>query len=556
MAKSFLAAFKPPTQVEPFETATSVNAWFKALPANHAPIDRAMAITALLEETYAKRPPVTLERTLALLELDRLSLPLQSQLLAQNRLPRISAAVRENLLNAHASLVRWFAYAYEQTCKGDDEPAVGQATGHPHGFFSRLFRYQGLHAQSALLRYEQWIPSRWTFLHAAYQAACASNVATVPFPFASDAQSAERCSAEHEYLQLLLLQRINTGNLSPPQIGLSAEWLRAMVPSLTLADTPPSGDGYWALDLTKPQGLLPAPAAELPGEVLYLDIAPLRTAFDALIQSMTEHLAKSSEAGDRIETRERLALARRLRRLVLPNAPPQPRRGERVADKRPVLVASGWMEIPILMRNMRPWQPTEPFKYTYGDNTGAAATISKGRRMEAPVDALPHDRRGWELLDTSESGYRIQSRTRSGALLQVGALIALLPHEENGKRVGIVRRLKRRTADHTEVGVEIISDNAQLMTVEPLEAEVTVFPAAKTARSFTAIYAPPQQRAQTAPMHCLVLPTAEFRQGRLLSLKGSGPVNKARLAVLIEYTKDWVWATLEVDETWRESGRI
>jgi hypothetical protein len=560
MAKSIFGVFRAATQDEPLKSVTATKRWFANLPANDPLGGAEAALAVLLEEAYAKHPPVTADAILALLELDRLSLPLQAQLQSQNRSPRLSAEVREKVFNAHSNLVRWLAYAYEQIYEGSNsQPTTGQFREHLHGVFSRLFHYQGVYAQHELLRYEQWIPARWEFLHAAYKAASEQRVATLPFSLVPNPQPGERFSAEQEYLQLLLRRRINTGNLTIPQIELLSEWLRAMVPSLTLAATPPSGDGYWILDLAKTEGLCAARREVPAGDVLYLDIAPLRTQLNALMERMTEHLAQGGDGGDRIETKERLTLAKRLERLLLPHSMLQPRRGERSADQRPILVASGWTEIPILMRQSRPWITYQPFKYTYDSTVGPGALNgAKWRNTASPDgnDRLHLDRRGWQILDTSESGYRIQSRTRAGAQLPVGALLALLLEGESRWRIGIVRRLKRRTGGHTELGVEIIAENAKLMTLEPVEADVSVILRSTNARTFQAIYVPPQQRAQMAPIRCLVLPTAEFKPGRLLSLKAEGQTNEVRLALLIEYTKEWVWTTCEVVGKWRESVRL
>ena len=171
MAKSVFGLFRTATKDEPLEIVKATERWVANLPAND-PIGGAVTLASLLEETYAKHPPVTADGTLALLELDRLSLPLQAQLQSQYRLPAMSEEVRQNLWHARNNLARWLAYAYQQICEGSNsEPATGQLREHLHGVFSRLFHYQSVQAQQGLLRYEQWIPARWTFLHAAYKAA-------------------------------------------------------------------------------------------------------------------------------------------------------------------------------------------------------------------------------------------------------------------------------------------------------------------------------------------------------------------------------------------------
>jgi cyclic-di-GMP-binding protein len=549
----FQTANQDANQDESLANVQSVGRWAANLPAND-PMGGVMAMVHLLEER-AKQPAVTADRILAVLELDRLSLPLQVHLQVQYRSPTLSDEVRQQLWYARNDLARWLAYAYEQLYEGiRSQPKDPKIRGQLHGIFSRMFHYRGVQAKQGLFRYEQWIPARWKFLHAAYKEASELGIATLPFSLMENSQPGDRFSTEQEYVQFLLLQRINTGNLSVPQIELASQWLRDWVPSLKLSTTPLESGQHWVLDLGSAGGLL-APRAEQPvGALLYLDITPLRSQLTALMTSMTEQLAPDGARAGGREIKERLALAKRLELLWLPNARLQPRRGERRADQRAILVAPGWTGIAILMREAHPWKPHDPYSYTYDD---AAQLATLGRAHVQKKDSsyikehLHPDRRGWEVLDTSESGCRIQSATRDAAQLQIGGLLGLLWEGDSRWRIGIVRRLKRRTADHTELGIEIIAENTLLITAEPVTPSdsgysVSGLDVTVKAESFDALYLPPQQRAQLAPVRSLVVPAAEFAPGRVLTLRVEGQPSQIRLAVTIEQTRDWVWTTFEV----------
>ena len=554
MAKTFFGLFQAASPDEPLANVRSVSKWAANLPAND-PMGGVTAIVHLLEAMSSKPPAVTGSMILALHELDRLSLPLQAHLQVQYRLAGLSDEVRQHLWYARNDLSRWLAYAYEKVYEGiRNHPEDRKLRELLHGVFSRMFHYKGVQAKQGLFRYEQWIPARWKFLHTAYTEASDQGIAAVPFALMENLQPDERFSAEQEYMQFLLLQRMNVGNLSVPQIELAAQWLRDWAPALKLATLPPTSDEYWVLDLAKAEGLFASPPAKEAGKLRYLDIAPLHTQLSALIASMTAQLAQGGARAEQGEIKMRLALAKRLELLWLPNARPQPRRGERRTDARAILVAPGWAEIAILMREARPWRPHDPYKYTYDDATelvalGRAQTPKKD--TAAMKDNLHPDRRGWQVLDTSESGCRIHSATRQAAHLQIGNLVGLLLEGDSRWRVGIVRRLKRRTAEHTELGLEIIAENSLLIMPEPVTARASGYSVNgidvnTTGKRFDALYVPPQQREQYTPVRSIVVPAAEFSPGRMLSVSVEGEVHQIRLAVTIEQSRDWVWTTFEV----------
>jgi len=549
----FFGMFQTVVDEDPLGTAKAVASWVEKRPAND-PMGLVIAMTHLLEDASAKQPPITPNRVQALLTLDRLSLAPLAQLQAQYRLPSLSDEVRQQLWHARNNLARWVAYAYEQIYEAiRKQENRGPYQSLLHGLFARMFYHRGVQAKQGLFRYEQWIPAKWKFLHMAYKEALDLGIATAPFNIAPEAP-AERCTPEHEYIHFLLMQRVNTGNLSVMHIDLAAVWLREWFGVLHLVPSPPEGNTHWMLDLGQAEGLVTPSADRTPaGTVLYLDVAPLREKLEALKAQVTEQLALAGASKAEVrEWKDKLALVKRLEWLWLPHAKLQPRRGERRPEQQPVLVAAGWSEIAVFMREARPWKPHDPYHYTYDD---AAELVSRGRvanQKAEKVDAyagLRPDRKGWRIQDASDTGCRIVSTTKIAAQLQLGALLTLMREHDERWRVAIVRRLKRRTAEHTELGVEIIAESSVLVMPEPLVARdsgysVNGIDVSAKGKRFDALYLPPQQNA--SPVYSMVMPVSEYAPGKLLTLALSGENRVIRLAVAIEYNKDWVWSTFDV----------
>src|SRR5258706_3970965 len=302
MAKSFFKLFQPAAEEgDALSSPKAVAAWADKLPGND-PMGLVLAMTRLLEELSTRPAPISPGRVQALLALDRMSLGPLGQLQIQYRLPSLSDDVRQQLWHARNDLARWFAYAYEQVYIAiGQQPDRGKYQGLLHRVFSRLVYYRGVQAKQGLVRHDQWIPAKWKFLHKAYKGALEAGVANASFSLIPNAPATENCSPEQEYLHFLLIQRVNTGNLSVLQIDLAAIWLRDWVPALHLVTTPVEGELVWQLDLGLAEGLTTSAAKKSGEPVLYLDVTTVRDRLAETKASVSEQIA---QAGSKPEVRE------------------------------------------------------------------------------------------------------------------------------------------------------------------------------------------------------------------------------------------------------------
>jgi cyclic-di-GMP-binding protein len=543
---STLFGFQIPSRDDPLANVRSVKAWSARLPRND-PVGAVEAIIHLLETDAASPPEATLNRLLAAMELDRISVPLQAQLRAQYRIAALSDDVRRRLWRACDDLAHWFAHIYEEICQGVLAPGDNKkAHAEMHGIFARLFYYVGVQTRQGLFRYEQWIPGKWRLLHSAYREACAQGVVAEPFALDELTPLAERLSPEQEYVQILLLQRINTGNLTAQQIDWAAEWLREWAPSLRLASAPLDGDGYW-LDVGRGEGLVARRPQSPVGELLYLDVAPLREQLVILIPRLA---AQGGANPGQVEFDAQLALARRLERLWQPRAPEQARRGERRAAQHRVTVAVGWAEIADALAAKFVKKTGAPQGYHY-DDYGRLRHNKDGKR--SPGDPRKMDPDAWQIHDTSDSGFRLRSASRQATQQRPGALLALQLEDDPRWQLGIVRRLRRVSAEQTELGVEIISRNVAQIMPKDLDVQGGAYSVngvdidvALNGRSFHALYLPARRSARAALSPSMVLPPAEFSIGRTLSFLLDDHHHEICLAPPLERTKDWVWTPVLV----------
>ena len=169
-----------------------------------------------------------------------------------------------------------------------------------------------------------------------------------------------------------------------------------------------------------------------------------------------------------------------------------------------------------------------------------------GDRFGTTIQKSP-DRHEWQMHDTSDSGVRIMSSTREAQKQQIGALLALRAEGDLRWQIGIVRRLRRRTAEHTELGVEVVARQVQMMLVTRASARDGGYTGDTVAGTteFSALDLRPLHAAK-APIRSMIMPAAEFTPGRSLSITFSGARRDIRLFAPLEQTREWVWTAYEM----------
>src|SRR5262249_26177684 len=170
-------------------------------------------------ERDAKRPPARLEAVFHVdAHTDALRRMLTTQYLEHgNRSTRVESQLWQALFDlAQGLLLSYQAFAREVT----DHAQSHKWQSLLPGLIARQIIQQGLDAKVRLFRYEQWIPAKWADLHALFQTACSAQIERQPV--AALAEGA-LTTIEQEYLRVLVLQLMNSGNLTPRHLEWVAE---------------------------------------------------------------------------------------------------------------------------------------------------------------------------------------------------------------------------------------------------------------------------------------------------------------------------------------------
>ena len=551
MTNTLLGMFRLAGDEDPLVDIKALAAWVAKQPKNDD-IAFQEAMVRLLEAMGARQPRVTPQRMLAVLELDRLSSPVQSRLLGQYLRPSLSDSVRLRLWHAGDDLSRWFAYTYETMFEATQEFFLAQkAKGLLAGIAARLFHYRGQQGRNGLFLYERWMPAKWKALHAIFEVVVGRGLAHVPFALLPEGGRADRCTAEQEYLQTLLLQRVNTGNLSAMQIDMASTWLRGWAHTLVLAPAPLEGPGFW-LDLGLGDGLLSRKPHTARGTLLYLDVAALQREVGNVVGELGVQSKRAGAPAIQAEAAQRLALLQRLQQLWQPGENRIARRGERVPADRVVNVAAGLGEIAAALQGGSNTRADASARFRRLDP--AAARDGHARVLDADTELIyaGGERVGnWKIHDSSESGCRLVSQTGVAGQQKLGGLLGIREEGDLRWKIGIVRRLKSFSGGQTELGVEIVAQHSLLIAPKPVASRDTGYSVdgidvSVEGKAFDALYLPPTQRGSQPPQRSMVVPALDYAERRRLRLTLDNTAYTIEFTRALERTKDWVWSSFEV----------
>jgi hypothetical protein len=541
---------------DPLAERKTVERWLATFSAND-PLGTHAAILVelgVLAERNAHRTPARLE---AVFHLDAHTEPLRRSLTAQylehgNR----STRVENQLWQALFDLSQGFLLCYQ---------AFGRDTGgHAQSnkwqsllpeLVARQIIHQGLDAKIRLYRYEQWIPARWAELHALFQTACTAQIERVPVAALADSVLT---TVEQEYLRVLLLQLMNAGNMSPRHVQWVADQLSEWCAPLRLNLEASTVTSFY-VDLNDRGGLRRRGPHALEGRVLFLDTRPLHA---VLMQNvvMLEQKMRNDPLSERASRRaEQLNLLTKLASQVDPEFRPVTRRGERQSASGSVDAIVGFTRISSFLHDeeIAPLVASRAHAASFGDTleiatfgrmrNESARTLEVARRRLATY-AAPGG--AWEVRDVSQTGYRLVAPMTVVNAVTLGTLVAIRAQGQTLWMLGIVRRMKRLTADRAEVGLQVIANNlvgVELSSPKRGDGDYSVDGEVPTinSRRFHGLFLSLRKRNTDTPIQTLIVPAGEYQPGKRLHMSVAKSSHSITFGRLLEQQPDWIWATVE-----------
>ena len=541
---------------EPLADAKTAERWLASFPANDPLSMHGAVLVGLgrLTERDAKRTPGRLE---AIFCVDRFTDPLRKNLTAQylehgNRSTRVENQLWQALFDlTQGFLLCYQAFAREVT----DHAQSNKWQSLLPELIARQITHQGLDAKIRLFRYEQWIPAKWSDLHSLFQMACSAQIERQPVAVLPDGGLT---TIEQEYLWVLVLHLMNSGNLTPRHLewvaGQLSEWcapLRLTIESSIVTS--------FYVDLASRTGLKRRNPQPLEGRVLFLDTRPLHA---VLMQNvvMLDQKVRNNPLSDRTPRRaDQLNLLSKLASQVDPEFKPFPRRGERTSSAGSVDAIIGFAKIAGFLRDeeMQPFVDVNRSPSTFGE-TIEIATFGRMRNENARTMEITRQRLAnyaapggtWDMRDISQTGFRLIAPMSVINAVTLGTLAAIRPQPQMRWTLGIVRRMKRLTTERAEIGLQVIANNlvgVELTETKRTEPDVSTKGEVPTvdSRSFNGLFLSLKKREGATAVQTLVVPPGEYQPGKRLHMSVAQSSQRIAFGRVLEQHPDWVWATVE-----------
>ena len=521
---------------DPLRNATLASRWIALLPTGDPAQIQKQALDLVSEFPGARRDvgPGQVE---ALLKIDARLEPVIAQLTQQYTVnSQKSSAVESRLWHSVFDLVKAFIAAYNAALK----------SGYPRAeqkrwraimpwVLVRLAHYRGLDGKFRLFRYSHWIPAQWKDFHELYEFGRMRGWQREQLVFGVGAFAKPGISLEQEYLNTLMLMRLDSGNFTPDQVEWVAHQLSDWTPTLTLVP-PPSDTAGFFVDLSGSQGLRRRDKPHSGSRVMLLDASPVYTRVVERMRWLPEQDDEIPKPGD-LPPREQRLLLMRLAALFGPEAIAHAPRAARFQTEGAVRVVVGLQaltraiaEIDRLPESVR----TPGVVASYDEVTQmvnpSANPESVARRIKGSE---------WKMIDRSDTGCRLLAPAKD-APAKLGEILAIRDNEQ--WRLAVVRRMQRQQVDEVTVGVEIIAKRLVRVLLRSWVAPSDTGRANGADRPFFGIYLPAHVDNRQTAQRSLIGPEDKFVTGGMVELDTGNARYLIRFTQTLERQAGWSWA--------------
>jgi hypothetical protein len=522
---------------DPLRNAAHASRWIAQLPSGDPGGIQKQALE-LIADFPTVRGEVGPAQVEALLKVDARLEPVIAQLTQQYTTSyQKSSAVESRLWHAVFDLVKAFIAAYTAALK----------SGYPRAeqkrwraimpwVLVRLAHYRGLDAKYRLFRYSNWIPSQWKDFHELYEFARMRGWQREQLVFGVGAFAKPGISLEQEYLETLLLMRLDSGNFTPDQVEWVARQLSDWTPTLALVPPPSDAAGFY-VDLMGSQGLRRRDKPHPGSRVMLLDTGPVYARVVERMRWLPEQDDEIPKPGD-LPPREQRLLLMRLAALFGPDAIAHAPRAARFETAGLARVVVG---LPAITRAI-----AEIDRLPDGAHApGVGASFDEVTQMVNPTlnpESVARRIRGseWRLVDRSDTGCRLIAPAKD-APARLGELIAF--KESDHWRLAVVRRMQRQHVEEVTVGAEIIARRLVRVLLRSWVAPSdTARASALQDRPFFGIYLPSHTDNRQTAQRSLIGPEDRFISGGMVELDTGNARYLIRFTQTLERQAGWSWA--------------
>jgi hypothetical protein len=553
---------------DPLQSAKSAATWLRQLPALDV-IGRQQHVIRALDGVRKAHRELDLNRVAAIQFVDAALGADRRQLIKQyienaEASPKLADRIWQSLWEMSQAFTLAYQHALESAAAQGDNARWRAVVPL---LFIRLVHFHGTDAKLRVFKYERWIPAKWIELHQTYLRACELHCDRQPMALPAAGSAAQPWSVEQEYLYVLLVHQLNTGNLSPTEIDWASAQLRAWSRRLSLEQIPKSMDGFF-VDLAGREGMVRRTGNDRGSMLRYIDTSPLSEGMQRAINALRD--AELTDQGPiAVINQQRLGVLRKIQPMMSPALLPELRRDPRVAVTVSARVRIGLPRIcQDLAAKAAGEAPSDPAAGAEQIEVFAVAGAPRAKR-KAPVedDSLAASLSSWsdpmwEVKDRSLAGLRIAATGGIGQSLKLGALVAVRQSDVDSWLLGVVRRLNKVSNEEVEAGVNVIAERmvgvtfaAKRRASEDMGYVVDGLDMSTIGERFEGLYLPPPSRPdKPLAMKTVIIPTSEYQEGRNVLLTTAHSVYTVALRHLVEQRPDWSWATIQIVEKKSRDG--
>lgn len=548
---AFLKPSSPPA-ADPLASVRAASTWLDELPTLDIVARQQIVLRAFGAMRQSTRPIDTarvdaLQHVDAALRSDRRKLIRQ---FVENF--EASPRVAERIWTAVFDLAQAFIGAYQAAIEAALVPSA-HARWKPRlaQLFARLIHYYSIDARLRISRHEHWIPARWAELHRAYLRATELGLDRDD-PGAAAAGG--RWSVEQEYVYVLLLHQLNSGNLSPANFDWVAAQFRVWSRRLELLAIPKSMEGFF-VDVAGREGLRRRTGQDSGAMLRYLDTTPVAEQLEVTLAALRN--ADATEQGPMSEQgAKRAAILEKARAAIAPNLNVDLRRDPRISCVQEARVRIGVARV--IEELVRPVAAAEPpadqievFAVAGAPHVPPAAN-DESDTLSGSLARFPPSL--WQVRDRSVAGLRICASGGVGQSLMLGTLVAVREANREQWVLGVVRRVNKFVGDEIEAGLSVIAERIVAVSLHAqrdprgdLGIEVGGLDSQDLGPRFDAIYLPPPSRPdKPLSARTLIVPTHEYREGRRLVLATGRTIYTIALRQVVEQRADWTWVAMQI----------
>jgi cyclic-di-GMP-binding protein len=532
----------------------TVSRWMQELPAGDIYTAQEQVVQSLIQFNHA-RLPMSKERLQVLMHLDEQARDMQFSLCTQYlRNPRMSKVIESRLWTAvhafywevtrgyHAFLMDFVSNPGGSRIQSS-VPLIAARTLRG---FAEIFKWR-------YFRYEKIEEKLWLRMHNLYRIAEFDNFQGEEIKVYG--HDAKQSSCTDEYVQALILSPLGAGSLTPRQIEMVDQWLDNWSTKLKLETVFNADHHLFYVDTAKGQGLrrirseCEATCRFLSTETLIEHIESVKRSLKSGSTPVSLGLGEEFRLPDGYELLEYVegewsSGGNRERRASARNGAEG--RWQVIRDLASICshiqaeleTAAGISARPTL-------SPEEILDIKlYGFVTERTKTsVQQRASATSRAELIEH----WVLKDRSEAGLGFLVRNDDSEWIKVGKLLALRPDSGESWHLAVVRRIGRVDEEWRTIGIEVITQQAQLVFIEA-ETGITLSYSVDDRGMGDGGQATPGLQFSDDASDFVIMESAGYAHGKLCRLRTHDAIQRIRLDAVRDKGDGWLMASYFVTQ--------